>query len=244
MTNTETELFDGQPVVQFHEESDRRNFLRTAAKVGVGSALVMTGVACDGGDDGAAVGTAASPAATATGQPGPSPTTGEESEGAQVPQGDLEILNFALTLEHLESEFYKQGLKSNLLSGREQQLVRAIGAHEAAHVDLLTQTINDLGGNPAAKPKLKIPAGTFKDKAKFLATALTFEELGVTAYHGQVPNIETPDLLIAAGSIAGVESRHAAILQRMTGGQPFPAPFEKSKSMSAVLKAAGPFIAS
>jgi len=243
LAKTEHELFDGQPVIQFHEESDRRNFLRTAAKVGVGSALVMTGVACDNGDDGAAVGTGASPAVTPTDDTDSSPTTNEDNE-AQVPQSDLEILNYALTLEHLESEFYKQGLDGNLLSGRERQLIQAIGAHEAAHVDVLTQTINDLGGSPAAKPKLKIPSGTFKDKAEFLATALTFEELGVAAYHGQVPNIETPDLLKAAASIAGVESRHAAILQKMTGGKPFPAPFEKSKSMNAVLKAAAPFIAS
>jgi rubrerythrin len=166
------------------------------------------------------------------------------SEGPKVPQADLDILNYALTLEYLEAEFYKQGLSGNLLSGREREIVDAVGAHEDAHVAALTQTIEDLGGKPVAKPKFKIPPATFKDKAKFLQTAVTFEELGVTAYHGQVPEVQTPDILGAAAAIAGVESRHAAVLTRMVGGKPFPAPFEKSASMDEVLKAVQPFLAS
>jgi rubrerythrin len=168
----------------------------------------------------------------------------ESPEGPKVPQGDLDILNYALTLEYLEATFYEEGLKGNLLSGREKEIVQAVGAHEQAHVDALTQTITDLGGEPVAKPKFKIPPATFKDKETFLQTAITFEELGVTAYHGQVPEVETPDILGAAAAIAGVESRHAAVLTRMAGGRPLPAPFEKSKSMDEVLKAVQPFLAS
>jgi hypothetical protein len=66
----------------------------------------------------------------------------------------------------------------------------------------------------------------------------------VTAYHGQVPLIESPDVLKAAASIAGVESRHAAILADLMGGNPFPAPFEASMTMEEVLAAAAPFIQS
>ena len=69
-----------------------------------------------------------------------------------------------------------------------------------------------------------------------------FEELGVTAYHGQVPLIKNGDLLAAAASIAGVESRHAAVLAQMTAGNPFPAPVEKAASMDTVLAAVKPLI--
>ena len=119
-----------------------------------------------------------------------------------------------------------------------------LAPHEEEHVRAVTQTVKDLGGKPAAKPKIQFPAGTFASKAKFLSTASAFEELGVTAYHGQVPRIDDADILKAAASIAGVESRHDAIVADLMGGNPFPAPFEKHMSMDQVLKTAGQFIKS
>ena len=163
---------------------------------------------------------------------------------AQAEDSDLEILNYALTLEYLEADFYRQGVDAGILSGRELDLVTPIADHEEAHVGALTSTINDLGGTPVKSPKFKYPAGTFKDKKKFLATASVFEELGVTAYHGQVTLVKNVDILGAAAAIAGVESRHAAILADLTGGNPFPAPVEGTKTMEEVLEAATPFIKS
>lgn len=241
MSKTEHDLFDGKPVMEFENASDRRNFLRTAAKMGMGSALVFAGVACndDGADDLDAG--AATPPPVETEEPSPDAT---EEEGAQVPASDIDILNYALTLEALEADFYAQAMQQKVVSGRELDIVKSIGAHEAAHVDVLTQTIQDLGGEPVNAPKFKYPSGTFNDRGKFLQTASTFEELGVTAYHGQVTKIKTPDLLAAAASIAGVESRHAAVVAKLIDGQPFPRPVEASKPMDAVLKAAQPFIKS
>lgn len=221
MTSNE-QIFDGKPVIQFQNEYDRRSFLRSAVLVGVGAGFV----GYFAGD----------------------PTSGSRSSAwagdlAQAgPKGDLEILNYALTLEYLESEFYKQGVDGGVLSGHELELVAPIRDHEVAHVAAVTQTINDLGGQPVAKPKLKFPQGTFTSRDKFLTTASTFEELGVKAYQGQVTMIDSVDVLAAAASIAGVESRHTAILADLTGGEPFPDPFEGRLPMAAVLKAAMPFI--
>ncbi|CAN5758783.1 hypothetical protein BH20ACT23_BH20ACT23_17800 [soil metagenome] len=158
--------------------------------------------------------------------------------------GDIDILNYALTLEYLEADFYTQGVDSGILSGREAALIGPIQQHEEAHVSAISSTISDLGGEPVKAPKTKYPAGTFEDKAMFLETASVFEELGVTAYHGQVTAIENVDILAAAASIAGVESRHAAILADLIGGEPFPAPVEATATMKQVLKAAMPFIKS
>ena len=157
---------------------------------------------------------------------------------------DEDVLNYALTLEFLEADFYRQGVDAGILSGREAALVGPIAEHEAAHVSQLSSTVSDLGGEPVKEPKFKYPAGTFEDKAMFLETASVFEELGVNAYHGQVTAIENVDILAAAASIAGVESRHAAVLADLIGGEPFPAPVEAAKSMKQVLKAAMPFIKS
>ena len=210
---TNKEIFNGEPVLSFDNDQDRRNFLKWAGIVGVGSTLAVGGFS----------GVTAS---------------------AQASKGDLEILNYALTLEFLEADFYKQGVDGGVLSGRELALVEPILEHEQAHVAALTSTIKDLGGTPVKAPGTKYTAGTFEDKAKCIETASTFEELGVTAYHGQVTLIDSIDILAAAAAIAGVESRHAAILADLTGGNPFPAPVEETASRKEVLAAAKPFIQS
>ena len=171
-------------------------------------------------------------------------TRHDKTAFADASANDLEILNYALTLEYLEAEFYTRGLKGSILKGRALELVTPIRDHEQEHVTVLTQVVKDLGGKPAAKPEFTFPAGTFTSKSKFLATASAFEELGVTAYHGQVPRIDDADILKSAAAIAGVESRHAAIVADLMGGDPFPAAFENKKSMAQVLKVAGPFIKS
>ena len=163
---------------------------------------------------------------------------------AQSDQGDIDILNYALTLEYLEADFYSRGIDAGVLSGEELALVRPIRDHEEAHVSTISSTLEDLGATPVEEPKFKYPSGTFGDRKAFLDTAYTFETLGVKAYHGQVVNFKDTALLAAAASIAGTESRHTAVLADLTGRDPFPAPLEARLSMSKVLKAAKPFIQS
>ena len=221
----EQQLFEGEPVIKFEKEVDRRNFLRYAGIIGVGSTLALAGCSSgsDEGDNGAT--------------PAASPT-----EDAAGENPDLGILNYALTLEYLEAEFYEKGIAGNSLSGREKELVTPIRDHEKAHVDALTTTIESLNGEPVAKPEFTFPAGTFTDKTKFLTTAQVFEELGVAAYHGQVKEIKNGEILGAAASIAGVESRHAAILNVLINKDPFPAAVETTKTKEEVLDAAKDFI--
>jgi rubrerythrin len=169
-------------------------------------------------------------------------TRGDPRAFAQGSAGDLEILNYALTLEYLEADFYTRGIDGGILSGRELELVTPIRDHEQEHVTALTRTVQDLGGTPAEMPTFMYPEGTFTDRTMFLEAASMFEELGVDAYHGQIANIESPEILGAAAAIAGVESRHAAILADLVGGNPFPAPFEDNKTMDEVLALAGNFI--
>ncbi|MER7246969.1 ferritin-like domain-containing protein [Kribbella sp. NPDC000426] len=213
-------IFGGRPVLEFADEHSRRSFLRNAALVGVG----LTYAASRAGD----------PVAFGN---------SDRGFGNDAAKSDLDILNYALTLEYLESAFYTMGLKAKVLKGRELELIDPIQQHEANHVTAVRTTIQDLGGKPVAAPKVKFPAGTFSSRAAFLKTAGTFEELGVKAYHGQVPLVKDGHILAAAASIAGVESRHAAIIAQISGGNPFPAPIEAHLGMAPVLKAAMPFIA-
>jgi hypothetical protein len=158
---------------------------------------------------------------------------------AQSGAGDIDILNFALTLEYLESAFYKDGLGRAKLSGDAKKLVTEIADHESQHVDALTQTIKKLGGKPVVAPGVKFP---FTDQKSFLKLAQVFEDTGVAAYNGAAPMITSKEVLGAAGSIVQVEARHAAAIRLMNGANPSPAAFDATLGKNQVLKAVKPFI--
>ena len=157
---------------------------------------------------------------------------------AQDSMGDVDVLNFALTLEYLEADFYRTGLKH--LSGDVHTMAKLFGEHEAEHVAALRQTITKLGGTPATKPTFKFGVS---DQKSFLKLAKTLEDTGVSAYNGAAPAIKSKEVLAAAGSIVQVEARHAAVIRQLTGAAPAPAAFDPSLDKDAVLKAVKPLIA-
>jgi len=161
-------------------------------------------------------------------------------------EDDIAVLNYALTLEHLEFAFYRDGI-GQFTFGNDpfgQSIdtnLAAIRDHEGAHVDTLISVITDLGGEPVEEATYDFG---YTDAATFLATAAALENTGVSAYDGAGASIENPDLLTAAGSIVAVEARHASYLNLVTGELPFPAAFETALTPEEVLEFAGPFIVS
>ena len=153
--------------------------------------------------------------------------------------GDADIANFALTLEYLETAFYEEALAKANLSGDAKALAELIGGHEQEHVDALKGTVEKLGGKPVAAPGVKFP---LKDEASFLKLAATFEDLGVSAYNGAAPMIQSTEVLAAAGGIVQVEARHAAAIRSLAGDSPTKGAFDVPLRESEVLKAAKPFI--
>jgi rubrerythrin len=156
--------------------------------------------------------------------------------------GDIDILNYALTLEYLETKFYEEALdKVSGLDADTKSLAQEIRDNEAEHVDGLRATIQQLGGQSVEEPTFDFgPA--FKDVATFLKTANTLEDTGVSAYNGAAPNIESKEVLGAAGGIAQVEARHAALIRLARDKPPAPAAFDKASEMKKVLAAVQPFI--
>jgi len=157
-------------------------------------------------------------------------------------KGDIEILNFALTLEYLEAAFYKEGANVKGLSSEVAGYVKTFGGEEQEHVDALTATITDLGGKPVEAPGVDF-GDAFSSQDAFIQTAITFEDLGVSAYNGAAPMIESKDLLATAGGIVQVEARHAATIRFAAGEDPTPQAFDPALTTDEVLKAVQPFLA-
>ena len=160
------------------------------------------------------------------------------AQGGGLSKGDLAILNYALTLEYLEAEFYTLAEKDAGLSGELLTFAQVVGLHERSHVKALKGV---LGRNAVKKPKFNF-RGTTEDAAKFAATAQVLEDTGVAAYAGQGPNVSQRAVVKAALSIHSVEARHAAWIRNILGKNPAPAAFDPARDMKQVLAIAGGFI--
>jgi rubrerythrin len=132
------------------------------------------------------------------------------ASAAGVPRSDVAILNFALTLEYLEAEFYTQavGHIDRNQFGALAEFAALVRDDENAHVAALK---NALGRKAVKKPTFDFGAAV-TDQATFVKTAFVLENTGVHAYLGQAGKIKTPALLGAAASILTVEARHASAI--------------------------------
>jgi rubrerythrin len=157
--------------------------------------------------------------------------------------GDIDILNFALTLEYLEAAFYAEAARVQGLSSEVAGYVKTFGDEEQEHVDALRATIRDLGGMPVEAPGVDF-GDAFSSADKFIALAITLEDTGVSAYNGAAPMIDSKDLLATAGGIVQVEARHAAAIRYAAGEDPAPEAFDPTLTEDEVLAAVQPFVKS
>jgi hypothetical protein len=154
---------------------------------------------------------------------------------------DVDILQFALTLEHLEAAMYREMVAMNWMTGKELQYLRSFGDHEAAHVEGLTQALQAIGEEPVmALPEYNFP--TFNNRSDMLNFAKVAEDIGVGAYQGAAAAIANKDYLAVAGSIVQVEARHAAIINLLLGIDPVPAAVTPSLTVDEVLQKVNPIL--
>ncbi|MEO3402667.1 ferritin-like domain-containing protein [Mucilaginibacter sp. CAU 1740] len=153
--------------------------------------------------------------------------------GAAAAPTVVEVLNYALTLEYLESSFYNMGAASaGLIPAAGASYINTVKDDENQHVAFLKTAITASGGTPVAIPKFDFTAGggtgngpfkgLFSNYNLFLKVALAFEDTGVRAYKGQAPNLlGNKDILTAALSIHAVEARHASAIRQLLGVSPW-----------------------
>jgi rubrerythrin len=207
------------------DDHDRKRFLKMAGAAGATSFGAFVLAACGGSKKSSTASTAA--AATST-----------TAQGGGT--GDLAIVNYALTLEYLETEFYEKVVASGLFNGKVATLLKEFGAQEQTHVEALAGTAKKLGGTPAAKPEGKFPIESADQVAQL---AYTVENLGAAAYLGQAANIQSAEVLAAALAIHSVEARHAATFGTLVKKPVTPdGAFAQPADMSTVLAAVKPFL--
>ncbi|KAI8850521.1 ferritin-like domain-containing protein, partial [Chytridium lagenaria] len=166
---------------------------------------------------------------------------------------DLNVLNFALTLEHLEAKFYEIGLtkfseqafaEAGFKSFVRKEFVN-INNHEAVHVDFLTQQINKAFGLNMAVPECEYNFDVaLSDVKNFVTFASILERTGVSAYDGANHLLTSPDFLTAAAAIATTEGRHAAFLNLITGNSPATGDFDTPLGIQPIVSLAAPLIKS
>jgi hypothetical protein len=216
------------------DDVGRKKFLKAVGTAGAASFGAFVLAAC---------GSSSSTTTTKTSAPAKAPVTpAASSVPASFGAGDIGILNYALTLEYLEEQFYAKVIAAKLFTGAVGSLVAEFGQQESEHVAAIHQTVLKLGGTPAAKPTGKFPITTAAAVAKL---AYTVENLGAAAYLGQAASISSPTVLAAALSIHTVEARHAATLATLVpGGHVTPTgAFATPDDAATVLAAVKPFIA-
>ena len=206
----------------------RRKFVAIGGG-GTATALGLFLAACGGDDE------------TTTAADATTTSTTDEEMASMFGDGDLGIVNYALTLEYLEAAFYDDVAKSGLFKGDDLKLIKAFGNNEQEHATALEGTAKMLG-TPAPKPKTEFPLDSAEE---VLMLAATVENLGAAAYLGQAARIESEDILAAALSIHTVEARHAATLNTLVGEPITPdGAFAVPQSMEEVLPQVMPFIVS
>ncbi|CAN5511381.1 hypothetical protein BH20ACT19_BH20ACT19_13350 [soil metagenome] len=213
------------------DRGSRAQFLKIAGGAGAAGALAIFMAACGGDDE-------------ETGGGGSSPGGGESPPSGKASKGDIEIVNYALTLEYLEADFYQQVLDSGEVKDKKvAEVAMEFSENEQEHVAALTATVEQLGGTPAPKPQTNFEDVLAGGEQMILETAAVVENLGAAAYLGQAGNIKSPEILAAALSIHTVEARHAAVLNQVVGKTIVPdGAFAKPATMDEVLEMVKPFI--
>lgn len=218
------------------DPSSRKRFFKMLGGAGAVSAATVFLAACGGDDEKS------------------EPPAGSAVNNPDTNKSDVEILNYALTLEFLEAEFYDKVIASGLVKDQKvADLAKKFGETEQEHVDALTATIKKLGGSPVKAPKTKFEETLEKGLEETLNTAATVENLGAAAYLGQAGAIKNKEVLAAALAIHTVEARHAAALNHLVGrgfsgdgelsGSIPTGAFAKPMDMAAVNEAVKPFLA-
>lgn len=180
---------------------------------------------------------------------GPIPGLNQANAKQLTPEkttNDVAILNSALLLEYLESEFYARIVAADqarpYLKGRVKYAAQVLARDEATHAQTVAEMIRKLGGAPIEKPQFQFPSNVFVSMIGFLQLSVELEENGVGAYLGAAPMVKNKDVLNFAASIYGNETRHTAWVRFLLGDILAPRDLERPLTIEEATANAAPYI--
>lgn len=142
--------------------------------------------------------------------------------GVAAHQGDLDILNVALGLEHEAIEAYQIGAESGLLEQSVLDFAMVFQSQHKGHRDALANAILQLGGAPVdqksrAEYMVSLNIASIRSQADILRLAEAHERGAANAYIGVMPSFENKDLAQVAAKIAADEAAHWSLLTTALG---------------------------
>jgi Ferritin-like domain len=133
---------------------------------------------------------------------------------------DARVLEWLLQVEYLQVAFYTEVERRGALKGELREFAALVGRQERAHVDSLEKTLGS--NNTSKRPEFDF-GRTTTNPEEFIPTAIKLEEIAVSAFNGQVPNLTKPRVLTAM-KIVSVEARHVGWARDLAGRNPAPQP--------------------
>ena len=134
---------------------------------------------------------------------------------------DARVLEWLLEVEYLQAAFYTEAERRGRLRGELREFAVRVGDQERAHVAALEKELRG-AGNPNGRPEFDFGNAT-TNPDEFVPAAVEVEEIAVSAFNGQVPNLTRPRVLTAM-KIVSVEARHVGWARDLAGRNPAPRP--------------------
>ena len=145
---------------------------------------------------------------------------------SRMTKNDVDILNFDVALEYLQSSLYTEAERLGALKPETLGFARVVGAHERAHLAALKSLL----GRRAVKSASFNFGGVTEDDTRFVRTAVAFEDLTAALLKWQAVRLDSRDIFAAAVTLHSVETRHAAWIRRRVGLRPVASAFDRPRS--------------
>jgi rubrerythrin len=131
---------------------------------------------------------------------------------------DDRVLEWLLQVEYLQEAFYTDADRRGALDGELREFASLVAQQERAHVAELERALG--ANNSRERPDFDFGDAT-TNRDEFIPAAVELEEIAVSAFNGQVPNLTKPRVLTAM-KIVSVEARHVGWARDLAGRNPAP----------------------
>ena len=161
---------------------------------------------------------------------------------AQEARGDLDILNFLLSMHRIELGLYEQAQREVTDASREvDRLIDTFVDHEREHVRVMERLVRLLGGRVAEPPALDF-GSRLRTERSFMLLAMEIEDVVLQAGQDAAREVTSKDALAEVAKVLQIEARHSTALATRIGKPAVPTAFEGTLSRDQARQELRPFV--